>query len=269
MGFTGYCLMDAVLYIWVYMWWLLDCMVQRITVIKTVIVWLWVSLSRMSLQNEDQRGLNQHIETSHELQKYFTFFCLFLSLSRIECLDFRALFFFLLFIKILVTDNKIALTIQEVKSFIYERFSTIIKWIGCLQKVTKRIWPIISKVSRWLCACLYCRIHISWNFEDGGVILSLYWRYIFLSCLALKGIPFLLFFLLFTSELEDNTQDRYRIPSSLSSQSFRRNEYGSSPPTRGDVANYSRGTHGRWDSRSSGRSDRDSDSQSDWDSGKA
>ncbi|KAF2291164.1 hypothetical protein GH714_020449 [Hevea brasiliensis] len=32
------------------------------------------------------------------------------------------------------------------------------------------------------------------------------------------------------------------------------------------MSNYSRGIHGRWDSRSSGRSDRDSDSQSDWDS---
>ena len=52
--------------------------------------------------------------------------------------------------------------------------------------------------------------------------------------------------------------------------SFRRNEYGSSPPTRGDSSSYSsRGIHGRWESRSSGRSDKESDSQSDWDSGKA
>lgn len=35
------------------------------------------------------------------------------------------------------------------------------------------------------------------------------------------------------------------------------------------MGNYSRGIHGRWDSRSSGRGDRDSDSQSDWDSGKS
>ncbi|KAJ1393438.1 hypothetical protein SESBI_34972 [Sesbania bispinosa] len=48
--------------------------------------------------------------------------------------------------------------------------------------------------------------------------------------------------------------------------SFRRNEYGSSPPTRGDMNSFSRGTHGKWESRSSGRSDKDSDSQSEWDS---
>ncbi|XWS46143.1 hypothetical protein CRYUN_Cryun14cG0038400 [Craigia yunnanensis] len=65
------------------------------------------------------------------------------------------------------------------------------------------------------------------------------------------------------SEFEDTSQDRQRIPGTLSG--YRRNEYSSSPPTRGDSGNYSRGTHGRWDSRSSGRSERDSDSQSDWD----
>uniref|UniRef100_A0A5B7AAV6 Chorismate synthase n=1 Tax=Davidia involucrata TaxID=16924 RepID=A0A5B7AAV6_DAVIN len=61
-------------------------------------------------------------------------------------------------------------------------------------------------------------------------------------------------------------QDRQRIPGSLPLQSFRRNEYGSSPPTRGDSSNYSWGIHGRSDNRSSGRSDRDSDLQSDLDS---
>lgn len=68
------------------------------------------------------------------------------------------------------------------------------------------------------------------------------------------------------SEFEDALQDRQKGSGSLSMHSFRRNEYGSSPPTRGESGNYSRGIHGRWDSRSSGRSDRDSDSQSDWDS---
>lgn len=58
-----------------------------------------------------------------------------------------------------------------------------------------------------------------------------------------------------------NLPDRPRVPGSLSLQSFRRSEYGSSPPTRGDSNNYSRAAHGRWDSRS-----RDSDSQSDRDS---
>ncbi|XP_044494850.1 uncharacterized protein LOC123217788 [Mangifera indica] len=68
------------------------------------------------------------------------------------------------------------------------------------------------------------------------------------------------------SESEDAPGDRQKTPSGLSLHSFRRNEYGSSPPTRGESGNFSRGIHGRWDSRSSGRSDRDSDSQSDWDS---
>ncbi|XP_059456064.1 uncharacterized protein LOC132186220 isoform X2 [Corylus avellana] len=67
------------------------------------------------------------------------------------------------------------------------------------------------------------------------------------------------------SELEDSFQDRQRISGGLSSQSFRRNEYGSSPPTRGDLSSYSRGVQGRWESRSV-RSERDSDSQSDWES---
>lgn len=68
------------------------------------------------------------------------------------------------------------------------------------------------------------------------------------------------------SFLNSEYGDVFRISGSLSSQSCRRNEYSSSPPTRGDTGNYYRGIHGRWDSRSSGRSDRDSDSQSDRDS---
>ncbi|EEF50583.1 uncharacterized protein LOC8286680 [Ricinus communis] len=68
------------------------------------------------------------------------------------------------------------------------------------------------------------------------------------------------------SEFEDAPQDRFRSSGALASQNYRRNDYGSSPPTRGDVSNYSKGNHGRWDSRSSGKSDRDSDTQSDWDS---
>ncbi|KAM1819047.1 hypothetical protein FF2_000724 [Malus domestica] len=67
------------------------------------------------------------------------------------------------------------------------------------------------------------------------------------------------------SEFEDAFKDRQRS-SGLSAHSFRRNEYGPSPPTRGDVAGYSRPIHGRWESRSTGRSDKDSDSQSDKDS---
>ncbi|GMI99010.1 Conserved Binding of eIF4E 1 [Hibiscus trionum] len=63
------------------------------------------------------------------------------------------------------------------------------------------------------------------------------------------------------SEFEDTSQDRQRIPGTLSG--YRRNEYGTSPPTRGDSGNYSRG---RWETRPSGRNDRDSDSQPDRDS---
>ncbi|XP_060218541.1 uncharacterized protein LOC132645538 [Lycium barbarum] len=74
---------------------------------------------------------------------------------------------------------------------------------------------------------------------------------------------------LILSELEDTSrgmQDRQKIPGSLPSQGLRRNDYSSSPPTRGDSDGNSRGIYGRWESRSSGRSDRDSDSQSDKDS---
>ncbi|GAV83410.1 hypothetical protein CFOL_v3_26857 [Cephalotus follicularis] len=68
------------------------------------------------------------------------------------------------------------------------------------------------------------------------------------------------------SEFDDTSQDRQRISGALSSHNFRRNEYGSSPPTRGELGNYSRTSHGRWDTSSSGRSDKDSDSQFDMDS---
>ncbi|KAK8974257.1 hypothetical protein V6N11_034625 [Hibiscus sabdariffa] len=63
------------------------------------------------------------------------------------------------------------------------------------------------------------------------------------------------------SEFEDTSQDQQRIPGALSG--YRRNEYGTSPPTRGDSGNYSRG---RWDTHPGGRNDRDSDSQPDRDS---
>lgn len=86
-------------------------------------------------------------------------------------------------------------------------------------------------------------------------------------CLVLKYLSSSSFFLNKISELEDSFQDRQRISGGLSSHSFRRNEYGSSPPTRGDLSSYSRGVQGRWESRSV-RSDRDNDSQSDWESGK-
>ncbi|KAJ4952073.1 hypothetical protein NE237_028905 [Protea cynaroides] len=68
------------------------------------------------------------------------------------------------------------------------------------------------------------------------------------------------------SELEEASHsipEWQRIPGSLSSQSFRRGEYGSSPPTRGDCGNYSRGISGRWDSRSSNSNEKDSDTHSD------
>ncbi|KAG5092668.1 hypothetical protein JHK82_051446 [Glycine max] len=67
------------------------------------------------------------------------------------------------------------------------------------------------------------------------------------------------------SEFEDASQDRQRSTGGLSMHSFsRRNEYSSSPPTKGD--SFSRGIHGKWETRSSGLSDKDSDSQSELDS---
>lgn len=71
------------------------------------------------------------------------------------------------------------------------------------------------------------------------------------------------------SEFEDalvRIPDRPRISGSSPLLGFKRNEYGSSPPARGDSSNYSRGSPGKWESRS-GRSDRDTDSQSDRDPG--
>lgn len=71
------------------------------------------------------------------------------------------------------------------------------------------------------------------------------------------------------SEFEDTSygiQDRQRGSGSSPLLSYRRTEYSSSPPFKGDSSNYSRGTYGKWDSYSSGRSEKDSDTKSDWDS---
>lgn len=81
------------------------------------------------------------------------------------------------------------------------------------------------------------------------------------------GLSSFFFFLPLFSEFEDTFQDRQRAPSGFSSHGYRRNEYGSSPPARGDPNNYNRGIHGRWDNRSSARSDKDTDSQCSQDSG--
>ncbi|XP_023730803.1 uncharacterized protein LOC111878521 isoform X1 [Lactuca sativa] len=68
------------------------------------------------------------------------------------------------------------------------------------------------------------------------------------------------------SEFEDNSvQERPRSHGNLPLQGFRRNDYSSSPPTRGDSSTFSRGVYGRWDNRASGWSDKDGDSQSDLD----
>jgi hypothetical protein len=94
-----------------------------------------------------------------------------------------------------------------------------------------------------------------------------YYIYIYISSIYALSLVCYAFFCMENSEFEDASLDRQRSTGALSTHSFRRNEYSSSPPTRGDMNNFSRGTHGKWDSRSSGRSDRDSDSQSEWDSG--
>nr|XP_043623407.1 uncharacterized protein LOC122595150 isoform X2 [Erigeron canadensis] len=60
------------------------------------------------------------------------------------------------------------------------------------------------------------------------------------------------------SELEDSVKEQQpRTHGGIPIQGFRRNDYSSSPPTRGNSISY-----GRWDSRSSGWSDKDSDTQS-------
>lgn len=68
------------------------------------------------------------------------------------------------------------------------------------------------------------------------------------------------------AEFEEASHDRQRVSGALSLNSFRRNEYGSSPPSRAETSNYSRRIHGKREIHSSGRSDKDSDSQSDRDS---
>ncbi|CAN7089171.1 unnamed protein product [Brassica rapa subsp. narinosa] len=54
---------------------------------------------------------------------------------------------------------------------------------------------------------------------------------------------------------DDPSPERPRISGGL-----RRNDYSSSPPTRGEFGGNSRGTHGRWEGRSGGWNDKDSDS---------
>lgn len=74
-------------------------------------------------------------------------------------------------------------------------------------------------------------------------------------------------FKIYISEFEDTTKQKIPAPGSFPLLGSRRGDYSSSPPTRGDSSNYSRGIYGKWGSRSSGQSDKDSDSQSDKDSG--
>jgi len=76
-----------------------------------------------------------------------------------------------------------------------------------------------------------------------------------------------LYTLYLSSDFEDPSPERARISGDFSSHGFRRNDYSSSPPTRGELGTNSRGTHGRWEGRSGGWNDKDSDSQSDRDSG--
>ncbi|KAK1425164.1 hypothetical protein QVD17_20510 [Tagetes erecta] len=67
-------------------------------------------------------------------------------------------------------------------------------------------------------------------------------------------------------EFEENIiQERSRTHGNSPLQGLRRNDYSSSPPTRDDSSNLSRGAYGRWDKRSSGWGDKDGDSQSDLD----
>lgn len=70
-----------------------------------------------------------------------------------------------------------------------------------------------------------------------------------------------------SSDSEDPSPERLRISGDFSSHSLRRNDYSSSPPTRGELGSNSRGIHGRWEGRSGGWNDKDGDSHSDRDPG--
>ncbi|KAG5405250.1 hypothetical protein IGI04_011369 [Brassica rapa subsp. trilocularis] len=58
-------------------------------------------------------------------------------------------------------------------------------------------------------------------------------------------------------DTEDPSPERLRISGDFG---LRRNDYSSSPPTRGELGSNSRGTHGRWEGRSGGWNDKDADS---------
>ncbi|XP_021850412.2 uncharacterized protein [Spinacia oleracea] len=62
-------------------------------------------------------------------------------------------------------------------------------------------------------------------------------------------------------DASNGIHDRQRFPGSSLLQGFKRTEYGSSVPAKGDSGNFPRGPN-RWDSRSSVRNDTDSDSES-------
>ncbi|KAJ4905568.1 hypothetical protein Rs2_09226 [Raphanus sativus] len=73
---------------------------------------------------------------------------------------------------------------------------------------------------------------------------------------------------LFSRDSEDPSPDRLRTSGDFSAHALRRNDYSSSPPTRGELGSNSRGNHGRWEGRSGGWNDKDSDSShSDRDTG--
>ncbi|KAJ4876708.1 hypothetical protein Rs2_41726 [Raphanus sativus] len=73
-------------------------------------------------------------------------------------------------------------------------------------------------------------------------------------CKKLPNLPTEFNDLLFRDS-DDPSPERPRISGGL-----RRNDYSSSPPTRGEFGGNSRGTHGRWEGRSGGWNDKDSDS---------
>ncbi|KAF8087150.1 hypothetical protein N665_0596s0004 [Sinapis alba] len=72
---------------------------------------------------------------------------------------------------------------------------------------------------------------------------------------------------LLSRDTEDPSPERLRISGDFSSHGLRRNDFSSSPPTRGELGSNSRGTtHGRWEGRSGGWNDKESHSQTDRDS---
>ncbi|KAJ0229940.1 Uncharacterized protein HA466_0311730 [Hirschfeldia incana] len=84
-------------------------------------------------------------------------------------------------------------------------------------------------------------------------------------CKKLPNLPSKFNDLLLRCDSQDPSPEPHRTSGDFISHGLRRNDYSSSPPTRGEFGGNSRGSHGRWEGRSGGWNDKDSDSLSDRD----